>query len=387
MSRETSIGNPLPPPNSFITRRTVCWLLVFAAGVIPALMLIFANRNQEPLYSFDSVRYSRVSAVSPEGNEFLASEESPASDPNSLTKDAAKLFAWKLHAGAEKELIFEGIEEITACYSPCGRFIAADQPNAIHLIERTSKKVIGELRVVHDFTRRMAFSYDSRFLAVQDRDVIRVWTLDDQSKVVSVSFDDARLIGFSKVTGELLVINSPEGASDGDASVKTICSLRTLPDLQETAAIPLSSRYDHLHGSAISPSGEHFAIINERGRAAVWNIAHRRKIFDVAAHSDYGKLDGKSVCFSPDGRYLITAGGYGRRRPELTDSPPYVQMASDMCSDIKVWNLQSGRCVQLWRRNDLNYCLHPIPGTANFLSIAVDLINSRKLLHVWRLPD
>jgi len=61
-------------------------------------------------------------------------------------------------------------------------------------------------------------------------------------------------------------------------------------------------------GFHISPNGERVVAYGDAGSAAVFDIARRRKIFDLVGHSDIISAG----CFSPDGTSIVTAGFDGK---------------------------------------------------------------------------
>ncbi len=86
----------------------------------------------------------------------------------------------------------------------------------------------------------------------------------------------------------------------------------------------LGHRYE-VHEVAFSPDGKYLVsaggIKDRPGEVLLWEVATGRKVFSFQGHPDVVK----AACFSPDGKYLFTAGGYDRQQ------------------NIMMWDVQTGQ--------------------------------------------
>ncbi|EHK20606.1 uncharacterized protein TRIVIDRAFT_49087, partial [Trichoderma virens Gv29-8] len=111
-----------------------------------------------------------------------------------------------------------------------------------------------------------------------------------------------------------------------------------------------------------SPNGQQLVVSSsQRGEIDVWNIesGQHQNTMEVNLDSGY------NLCFSPDGRYLVTEWDDGIVSPEISPR-------------IRIWDMASGRCV---RTLEITGKIYSISFSSNGKLLAV--CSSTKMIKIW----
>jgi WD40 repeat protein len=212
-------------------------------------------------------------------------------------------------------------------YSPDGRRLAtADNSHAVSIRDAATGRIL--LTLVEPDPIHGTTLVDARF----SPDGTRLAACVVAASAGWVTLWDATT---GRVTGKLTghsthvinVVFSPDGRRLATASHDRTVKVWDAESGRELWSLPAQA--DRVNGVAFSPDGTRLATASRDGAVALWDAATSRALSTPNFHR--GSVVG--VAFSPDGRFLATAGG---RRSDQAEGPP---------GEVKVWDLTTGRAV------------------------------------------
>ena len=212
-------------------------------------------------------------------------------------------------------------------FSPHGKWLVSGSTGASDVkiwetTDFTALDILKDLRLirieveagVHIGVASASFSLDSRFLAVANADVVRIWDLQQRHEVYTLP---------GHVGGVQHAVFRPDGRSlaslSGDGKIK-IWNLdsgrlvRTLPWHKDARSLVFNAS-----GESLLSSGGN--------QVKLWNVSDDWDVLTLREHKDTVY----AVALSPDGTMLASGGGPWRRRP----------------AELRVRNLQTGELVLL----------------------------------------
>ncbi len=157
------------------------------------------------------------------------------------------------------------------------------------------------------------FSQDSRFFAVGGYSRIYLWRTPFQGPPTSVRACPARVSSLFLSAPCHTLVGVGE-ARDAEASVGAVSdpTLRfwRYPSLRATPRPPDDSHYLDVFNAALSPDGEHLAVVHLLdGRCSIWDVRSRRLVARLATGAPFRS---QQLCFSVDGHLLAIGDGDGR---------------------------------------------------------------------------
>ncbi len=159
--------------------------------------------------------------------------------------------------------------------------------------------------------RALAFSADGGRLATASNDGrVRIWTLDGDAPPRVLAHDDRAVSVAFHPQGQLLA----SGAADGTAR---------LWDLAGGVELLRATHAEEVREVAFSPDGRFFAAISTAGAVDLWDLQHDSAHTRLLA----GGAAGLGLAFGPDGRHLATIDGNGVTLWSLPEGAALLQVA------------------------------------------------------------
>ncbi|MBI4518625.1 MAG: WD40 repeat domain-containing protein [Deltaproteobacteria bacterium] len=160
--------------------------------------------------------------------------------------------------------------------------VAAEQPVRLTYAEKLRRG---------DSATALAFSPDSRLLAVAETGAVSLWDVERQSLLWRQSGGgQVRALAFSADGARLVA-----GADDGRLLVL---------DVQRGQALAHLGNGEAVTALGLSPNGQHAAVGRQSGEVAVWDLAGGQPLVEFSAHR--GRV--QMVSYTRDGRTVISAG-------------------------------------------------------------------------------
>jgi len=225
-------------------------------------------------------------------------------------------------------------------FSPDGKYLAtASSDNTARVWEATSGKEI--TRMNHEGSvYSVAFSPDGKYLATaSSNNTAWVWKATTGEQIAHMSHEGpVRSVAFS-----------PDGKLLATASADKTTRIWELPNGQELGRIayaPRSSAFTHFApptpraGLTFSPDGKYLVTAGTDGIVHIWEVSSGRELNPLKHENSVS-----AVAFSPDNKYLATASAdHTARVWEVANSREYIRMEHDGAVNAVAFS-PDGRCL------------------------------------------
>jgi WD40 repeat protein len=270
--------------------------------------------------------------------------------------DDATVRLWDTGSGKEVATIKEGGppgSALHACFSPDGKRLALCGSEDLRLWDVTTARELARLRGHQGIVFRVCFSSDGRHLASAGQDkTVRVWDGLTGRALHTLTGHD----GF--VTR---VSFSPDGrrlaSADGVARLWDVATGKELFELRG---------HEGAHFLCFSPDGKHLVTSGAFGSLTLWDVATGQEQRLLRGHQGAAR----GLCFSPDGQHLATASSDGTVRlwemphgtalatfrghtagvAEVAFSPAGDRLVSaGMDHTVRIWEAEAGKGLLVLR--------------------------------------
>ncbi len=200
---------------------------------------------------------------------------------------------WDLRTGKElREFAFDVDPVNNIAFSPDGKFLlTGNKDGTAHFWDI---KTGTEVRTFTGHTGPifgMAFSSDNKYILTSAGDkTVRVWDID--------TGQEDRLFNFPAVVGTLAV--SPDNKwilAGGDPGTTSLWTLHSKP------ALPVLHHGGFVSAVAFSPDGKLILTGGSDGAARLWDAVTGQNLDEFVGHTDFINF---GAAFSPDGKHIVT---------------------------------------------------------------------------------
>lgn len=321
--------------------------------------------------------------VSPNGDELMTSHGSRL--PGVSDIGTSELRLWTMPDCRSSKRMETSPGESSRVFSPCGRHIAIAGPDDIRIVERATmnevRRFVSQAHPTFE-RRRVGFSLDGKKIAALDAlDNVVVWDLTGDSNPRRIDlgpFGPWAYFAFGTDPNHLLALSS----SDNHYLLNTW----NIAKKEIISSCPIDVGDSPVVSVAFSTNRESVALITARGEVNVWSIGQKRRTLEFQCPPGFEGHDMKLVQFASDNRYLITSGTNFRRFPMLVNSPPFIEIERQVVSEIKLWSVDSGRCLNTWQPEGFISCIRDIPNSHSVATLQFDVEGEWAKLNFWSLP-
>ncbi len=260
---------------------------------------------------------------------------------------------WDISTGKEVRVMKHDDSTNDVAFSPDGKYIATiSDDNAMRLWDISTGK---EVRVMkhYDWVNDVAFSPDGKYIATASDDhTVRLWDVST-GKEVSVMRHGTAVVN---------IVFSPDGKYIATASWSSVdnTSWDISWDVKTVQLWDVSTgkgvsviKQDKVNNFAFSPDGKYIATAGEDKTARLWDVSTGKEV-SVMEHN--GKVS--NVIFSPDGRYIATVSDailpYNKNvRTYGTYSHQKYMQTVNRDSTIHLWDLSTGKEISAVQHEDI----------------------------------
>jgi WD40 repeat protein len=206
-------------------------------------------------------------------------------------------------------------------YSPDSRSVAIGTADSIRLWDIRGGVEIARLSNRSGDVTRLAFSPDGGHLASAGRDwPILIWTLSGQRIELALNGHTAGVNALGYSTDGKTVLSASE---DGTLRLWNAADGQAIASLTENTGPVLSA--------ALSPDGKLAAAGGTDRKVRLWNVERKQVVATLTGHA--GPV--VALTFSPDGRCLLSAEG---RRPEGSEA-----RSNERGTPLRLWQLPEAK--------------------------------------------
>ncbi len=211
--------------------------------------------------------------------------------------------------------------------------VSADAAGTIEVWDTQTANLLDTLVGSHHDSDQTILSADARFAALKEESRVKLWE-------VNTSFSQKRIDGHTyPVNAVSTAPKSPLLISAGDDGKICIWNAKTA-QLQATLSQPEWSknwnenRDDWIKSVCLSPDGQYIASAGSRGRVVVWNAKTNQRLSNWQEGHNLSQLM-RSINFSANGERIVAGGEDGKIRVWDTETATLLWTSKEKAGEIR----------------------------------------------------